>query len=93
MRITRNSHQPARHLTFESITRREESRVRPAVTKRNAEALRAAYRHIRTEFPGRRQQGQAEQIRGNNNQRAGLVGRLDEGAIIINRAVRGRILD
>src|SRR6266496_6311564 len=52
LRIVRNAHQPAGHVTFVSIAGGEVCRVRSAKPERSAEALRATDRDIRTKFPG-----------------------------------------
>src|SRR6266496_479864 len=51
LRIVRNTHQPAGHVTFVSIAGGEVCRVRPAKPERSTEALRATDRDIRAKFP------------------------------------------
>ena len=48
------------HLAFESVARCEKRRVRPAVTERHTETLRAADGHVRAEFARRAEQGKAQ---------------------------------
>ena len=55
-RILRYPHDPSGHMSFESIARRQESGMRPAIAQWNAKALRAADRYICPEFPRRSQQ-------------------------------------
>ena len=58
----------AGHLADECFARGEERRVRTAVAQRHAESLRVAVDDVGAHFAGRRQQGQAEQIRSDGDQ-------------------------
>src|SRR6266550_2118658 len=60
---------------------------------RNPETLRVAHRDIGAEFSRWFQERQCKNIRSDNDQRAGIVRLPNEFAVIIDRAVRGGILD
>ena len=74
------------------IARRKKRRVRSAEAERHAEALRVADGDVRAEFSRRLQQRQRQKIRGDDDQRAGVVRLLNEFSVIENRAVGGGIL-
>src|SRR5439155_13146211 len=57
--IPRDTDKPAGHLALEGLARREVSRMRAAVAQRHSEPLRAADRHVRSEFAGRLEQSEA----------------------------------
>ena len=58
-RILRDTDKPAGHLALEGLARGEVSRMRAAVAQRHSEPLRAADRHVRSEFAGRLEQREA----------------------------------
>ena len=54
-RVVRNADEPARHVAFVGVARRDVGGVRSAETERHAEALRAADGDVRAEFARRLQ--------------------------------------
>jgi hypothetical protein len=75
-----------------SVAGGEKRGMRPAVAHRHAEALAVPDRHVRTPLAWRGEQGQAEQIGGGGDQRAGRVSPLAEWAKISHLAVGGGVL-
>ena len=71
--IVRNADEPAGHVAFVLIARREISGVRSAEAERHAKTLRAADGDIGAEFARRFQQRERKNIRGDNDERAGFV--------------------
>ena len=84
--VHRNADDPPRHGAAVLLVGGEIGGVRPAVTQRHAEALRAADRDVGAELAGRRQQHQAEQVRRNRDHRALRVRLLDDPPIVGHRA-------
>src|SRR5947209_1015304 len=78
VRVDRHTDEAPRHLTRVCGPRREERRMRTAVSHRNAKALRAADDHISAEFAWRRDQRQREKIGGDGDQHASLMRTRDE---------------
>ena len=91
--VVRHTHESTSHVTFEWIARGEICGVRPAESQRHAEALRITNRDIRAKFARRFQQRERENIRRHDNECACAVSPRDEVGIIIDRAIRGWILD
>ena len=89
--IVRNADQSSRHVAFVLIARRKIGGVRSAEAERNAETLRAADGDIGAEFARRLQQGERENIGRDDDERAGVVRRLDES--VRNRKSRRRSPD
>ena len=85
--IVRNADEPARHVAFVCIARREIGGVRSAESERNAETLRAADRDIGAEFARRLQQSQRENIGRDDDERAGVVRALRR-TFVIDRSRR-----
>ena len=90
--IVRNADEPSRHVPFVCIARREIGGVRSAETERNAEALRVADGDIGAEFARRLQQRERQNIRRDDDERAGFVRCLAKICVIENRAVGRGIL-
>ena len=74
----RNAHQPARHVAFVLIARREKGGMRSAEAERDAETLRVADSDVGAEFARRFKQRQRENICRDNDERAARHARLDE---------------
>ena len=72
---------------------REVRGVRPAVTKRNAESLRASDRDVRAEFTRRREYGERENVGGHDGQCAVLFALRKERARVVEATVGFRILN
>ena len=66
--------------------------MRSAKPERNTEPLCAANRNIGAELAWRLQQSERENVRRDDDERAGIVRLPDESSIIINRTVGRRIL-
>ena len=91
--IVGNAHEPARHVAFVLIARREICRVRSAESEWNAETLRVSDGDVGAEFARRFQQCERKNIRRDNDQRAGVMRLPDEFGVIVNRAIGRGILD
>ena len=79
---------PPRQLARGGAAGREERGVRPAVARRDAEALRAADHHVGPRLPRRRQQRERQQVRRHDDLRArGVRPRRDRGQVV--EAARG----
>ena len=92
-RIFGDADDAAGHLAFESVARGEERGVRSAVTQRHAETLGAADGDVRAEFAGRFEQSQASRSVATVTKAPAAWALLDEGGVIVDRAVRVGILD
>ena len=90
--ILRNSDQPAGQLPHVLGSGRQIGGVRPAVTERHAEPLRAADGHVGAQLPGGNQHRQGEQIGRHHHQRAVGMGALDEGPVVVQLTVGRRVL-
>ena len=66
--------------------------MRPAVTQRHAEALRAADTYIRTELARRPQHREGKDVRRHDDERTRRVGLRREVRVIQHRTGRGRVL-
>ena len=93
VRVLGNADDAARDLALVRFACGEKRRVRPAVTQRHTEALGVADGDVGAELARREQQRQTEQISRDRDERIGGVDFLDERAVIVNRTVRGRILE
>ena len=91
--VLRHADEPPGHSALEFIARGEERGVRSTVAKRHAETLRVPYHDVRAPFTWRVKQSQRQQIGGDDDQRAGSVGLLYERAVIVEIAVRRRVLE
>src|SRR2546423_1634175 len=58
--------------------------VRTAITERDTETLGAADGNVRAKFSRRMEERQREEIGGDDDQCAGLMGLLDEGRVIVD---------
>src|ERR1017187_119173 len=72
---------------------RKIGRGRPAESERDAKSLRATNCNIGAEFSGRFQQGECENVGGDDNERAGVVRGFDEIRVIVDRTVGRGILN
>src|SRR6266536_2872743 len=91
--IVRNPDQTSGHVTLVLVTGGKVGRMRPTVSEGHAQTLRVAHRDIGAEFSRWFQERQCKKIRSDNDQRASIVRLPNEFAVIIDRAVRGGILD
>ena len=92
VRVHRHADDAARGVADEILARGEEGRVRAAVPERDAEPLRVAERDVRTHLPGRRQQHQRQQVRGDRDPDAGRMRPLDDRPQIHDPAALVRVL-
>src|SRR2546423_4940282 len=90
--IVRNTNQSSRHVTLVLIARGEVSGVRSAKSEWNAEPLRISNRNVGAEFARRLYQCERENVCRDDDQRAGVVRLLHKLGVIVNGAVRRRIL-
>ena len=87
-----NTDQAAGHAAHVFLAGGEVGGVRAAEAHGGSEALGGSECHVRTELAGRKQQGQAEQVRGHGHARPGGVGPFAEAAVVDHAAVGGRVL-
>ena len=87
-----NADEAAGHLAFEGVFGGEETGMRAAETHGHAEALRGADGDIGAEFSGGAEQGEREQIGGDDGERAGGVGGGEEFLEVVDAAGRVGIL-
>ncbi len=92
-RVLGDADEASGHLAFEGVACGHEGGVRSAVAERDAEALGAADGDIGSEFTGRAQEREREQVRGDDDERAGGVGAFGEGLVIAHGSVGGGILN
>ena len=71
--IVRDAHEPPGHVTFVLVARGEVCRVGSAKAKRHTKTLRVPNRNICAEFPRWLQYCKRKNIRGNDDERAGIV--------------------
>ena len=83
----------AGHLAFEGVLGGEETGVRSAEAERDAEALGGADGDIGAEFAGGAEQGECEEIGGDDGERAGGVGGDEEAFEVVDRAGGVGVLD
>ncbi len=91
--VAGDADQAARHLAFVGVAGGEERGVRAAETEGDSKALGRADGDVGAELGGRTQQGEREQIGGDDAQRAGGVGGLEKRSEIVNTAGRVGVLD
>ncbi len=85
-RILADAHQAAGHLALKTVARGEEGGVRAAEAHGHAETLGTAYHYIGAHFAWGRQQGEGEQVGGNDGQGLAGMGRGYFGGEIADRA-------
>ena len=90
--VDRHADQPAGQVPLEAGAHRHEAGVRTAVPQRHAEPLRRADHDVGAELAGRLEQGQREQVGGDDGQRAALVRGLDHRSRVADLAGRARVL-
>src|SRR5438046_3613905 len=90
--IVGNSDKPSGHVPLVFIARGKVGCVRTAESKRNAETLGAADDDIDIKFPGWPQEGEGENVRGDDNERSRGMRLLDKIRVIMDRAVCCRVL-
>jgi hypothetical protein len=86
--VARDADDAPRELPLELVARGEEGRVRAAVAERHAEPLRVAHRDVRAPVARWREEREAEQVAGGDDERAGRVGLLAERAVVVRRRRR-----
>ena len=91
--ILRHADEPAGHLALEGILCGEEAGMRSAEAERHAETLRGADRDVRPELAWGAEQGEGEQVRGDDGERAGGVGGGEEAGKVVHAAGRVGVLD
>ncbi len=92
VRVHGDAHQAAGEAACELLTYGHEAGVRSAEAHRDAETLRGADRDVRAQVAGRGEQGEGEQIGGHGDDRAELVGLLDDGLDVAHGAGGARVL-
>jgi hypothetical protein len=92
-RILGNTDNASGHEALELVLAGEEGGVRTTVTHRDTEALSRTDDDIGTEFTRSLQQGERKQVRADDHETAGLVGRLRELLVIDDATVGGGVLD
>ena len=80
--------QPAGHIALQAVAHRHVAGVRTAEAERHPEPLGRADDDVGAHLPWRREQRQREQVRGDRDDRATLVRRLDQPAT--SRGLTGR---
>src|SRR5690606_17340707 len=93
VRVHRDTDETTGQLTLQPLAHRHVPGVRPAEAHRHAEALSGADGDIRTEGPGRGDEGEREQVRGYHGEAAGDVRGLDDGRGVPHASGGGRVLD
>jgi hypothetical protein len=91
-RIHRDADEPAGQAALQRVLHRDEAGMRPAIAERDAEALRGAHHDVRPHLAGRRHQGQRQQVRRDDGERAGGMGGGDLGRDVAQLARRAGIL-
>src|SRR2546423_10275132 len=91
--IVRNADESPWHVAFVLLSRGKKRGVRSTETEWNAETLCAPDRNIGAEFTWGFQQRERENVRRDNDKRAGGVRLIREMSVIVNRAVRRGILN
>ncbi len=86
-----NADDASRHGAPELVTRREESRVWPAVAHRHAETLRRTNGDIGTKLARRRQDSERQEVGRHHDQGAGTVKPRDEGTEVAHLAGRSGV--
>lgn len=84
VRVHGDTDETARETARELLAHRHEAGVRSAEAHRHAEALRGADGDVRAQVSGGREQGEGEQIGRHGDDRAELVGLLDDGLDVPN---------
>ena len=91
--VVRNANKTSRHVAFVLIARGKIGGMWSTESERNTKPLRVPDGNVSAKFAGRLQQCECESVGSNHNQRAGVVGLLNEFGIIVNCAVGCRILN
>ncbi len=93
LRVHRHADDPARRLAHVLLERREERRMRAAVTERHAEPLRVAVDDVGAHLARRRQQRQRQQVGANRDQHPCRLRPRDERPQVEDAAAVVRRLD
>ena len=91
--VVRDADEAARHVALVSVAGREIGGMRPAESERDAEPLGAANGDVSPEFSGRFEQSEGEKVPSHNQEGADIVGGLGESLVIVDSAVRRRVLN
>ena len=84
--------QSPRHLAGVLLARGQERRMGPTVAERDAKTLGAANGHVGADLGGWGEQKQRQQVCRHRHPRPGSPGPRAEGAVVVDGAVRGRVL-
>ena len=94
--VDRDAHEASRQLALEPGAHCHDPGVRPTESHRDTEALGRTHHDVRAALPGRGQQAQAEQVRGDHQARAQRMHLLGQGSQlcrVAHQAGRGRHRD
>ena len=91
--VVRNAHEPARHVALVLVARGEIGSVRATEPDGNAEPLGAPDGHVRSHFSGCLEKSERQDVGRHDDERPGGVRLPNELGVIVNRAVRGRVLN
>ncbi len=92
VRVDADADQPPREAPLVLVAARQVGGVRAAAAHRHAEALRRSARDVGAELAGRRDQGQREQVGGDDERGAVRVDARRVGAQVVQRTARRRVL-